>query len=91
MAQKRIKVKKGAERKHVAKVMRMAHKGKLKTAGGRTVTSPEQAAAIGYSEVRRGRKRGWTKRASATEPGRVRKRPKLTARGRARAKGKRSR
>lgn len=76
MAEKRIKAKKGKEREHVSKVMRMAHKGQLKSGSGKTVTSKKQAAAIAYSELKSARKRGWTKRASATEKGRVRQRPR---------------
>ena len=81
----RTKVKQGKERGHVAKIMRLGHKGQLKTAGGKVVTNPKQMAAIAYSELRRGRKSGWTSRASATEKGRVRERPKLTKIGKKRA------
>lgn len=53
---KRISVgKKG--RKKVAKVMREFHAGELKSGSGKKVTDPSQAAAIGYSESRRKRKK----------------------------------
>lgn len=84
--QKPVRGKKGTA--HVAKVMRNFYKGQLKSSSGKKVTSVKQAKAIAMSEARAGQKRGFVKRASATEPGRTRVRPKLTSRGKARAKNK---
>lgn len=44
-------------RKKVAKVMREFHAGKLKSSSGKKVTNPKQAAAIGYSYSKRGKKK----------------------------------
>lgn len=52
---KRTKVGKKGQAK-VSKVMREFHAGKLKSGSGKKVTNPKQAAAIGYSEARRGKK-----------------------------------
>lgn len=82
------KVKGEKGQAHVAKVMRMFYKGKLKDSAGTKVTNVRKAKAIAMSEARAGQKRGFTKRASATEKGRTRVRPKLTKRGKARAKKK---
>ena len=78
-----IKGKKGRE--HVGKVMRDFYKGDLKSSSGKKVTDRKQALAISLHEARAGQKRGFTKRASATEKGRVRERPKLTRIGKKRA------
>lgn len=43
-------------RSKVEKVMREFHEGELKSSSGKKVTDRKQAAAIGYSMARRGKK-----------------------------------
>lgn len=43
--------------KKFSKVMREFHAGKLKSSSGEKVTDSKQAAAIGYSEARRRKKK----------------------------------
>ena len=50
------KKKPSKTQKKVAKVMKEFHSGKLRSSSGKKVTNPKQAAAIGYSEARRGKR-----------------------------------
>lgn len=56
MARKKTPNTKKTQRK-VATVMKEFHAGKLKSSSGKKVTNPKQAAAIGYSEARRGKRK----------------------------------